>query len=152
MYKTMKIDKSLSRRDFIKLAGLGLGSLAFGPRPFQKPSTLPQFPAGDNLGRVAVYPNYYSTALMSQPNANAAKIRDVGQDEVVVWQREVVGTNVSGRTNTKWVETPDGFIYAADLQPVRNLPNTPLTGVPAGKPGFWAEVTVPYVGSQSAGV
>jgi len=141
----MKIDKSLSRRDFIKLAGLGLGSLAFGPRSLQKPSALPQFPAGDTLGRVAVYPNYYSTALMSQPNANAAKIRDVGQDEVVVWQREVVGTNVAGRTNTRWVQTPNGFIYAADLQPVRNLPNTPLTGVPAGKPGFWAEVTVPYV-------
>src|SRR5512146_2212538 len=51
----------------------------------------------------------------------------------------------SGRTNTRWVETSDGFIYATDLQPVRNLPNTPLTAVPQGKSGFWAEVTVPYV-------
>jgi lipoprotein-anchoring transpeptidase ErfK/SrfK len=136
----------LSRRDFIKVAGLGLGALAFKPNTsFGRPSLLPQFPAGDRLGRVAVTPNFYSTQLKAQPNENAAKVRDVGQDEVVVWQREVVGTSVSGRTNTRWVETPDGFIYTTDLQPVRNLPNTPLTAVPAGKPGFWAEVTVPYV-------
>jgi hypothetical protein len=72
----------------------------------------------------------------------------VGQDEVVVWQREVVGTEVMGRNNKKWVETPEGYIYAADLQPVRNIPNTPLTALPAGKPGFWAEVTVPYIDLQ----
>ncbi len=138
-----------SRRDFIKVAGLGLGVLAFSPRePWRAPARLPQFPAGDYLGRVAVTPNFYSTPLRSQPDENSAKIRDVGQDEVVVWQREVVGTSVSGRTNTRWVETPEGFIYAVDLQPVRNQPNQPITGVPAGKPGFWAEVTVPYVDLQ----
>ena len=135
-----------SRRDFIKVAGLGLGALALRPQlPLGSLQRLPQFPAGDYLGRVAVTPNFYSTPLKSQPNENASKIRDVGQDEIVVWQREVVGTSVSGRTNTRWVETPDGFIYAADLQPVRNQPNTPITAIPAGKSGFWAEVTVPYV-------
>ncbi len=135
-----------SRRDFIKVAGLGLGVLAFSPRePWRAPMRLPQFPEGDYLGRVAVTPNFYSTPLRSQPDENSAKIRDVAQDEVVVWQREVVGSSVLGRTNTRWVETPEGFIYAVDLQPVRNQPNQPITSVPAGKPGFWAEVTVPYV-------
>ncbi len=144
----MKKPSSPSRRDFIKMAGLGVGSLAFGPARFPSLTQSPQFPAGDYFGRVAVTPNFYSTELKSQPNENASKIRDVGQDEIVVWQREVVGTSVSGRTNRRWVETPDGFIYAVDLQPVRNLPNTPIAGVPAGKPGFWAEVTVPYVDLQ----
>lgn len=111
-------------------------------------TSLPQFPAGDYLGRVAVTPNFYSTELKAQPNETAAAIRSVGQDEIVVWHREVIGTGVSGRTNLRWVETPDGFIYAPDLQPVRNLPNTPTTAIPAGKPGFWAEVTVPYVELQ----
>ena len=138
---------SPSRRDFLKLSGLGLGALALSPLKgtFSNVSPLPQFPAGDRLGRVAVYPNYYSTEMKAQPNENAAKVRDVPQDEVVVWQSEVVGTNVSGRNNATWVETPEGYIYLPDLQPVRNLPNTPLTGMPAGKSGFWAEVTVPYV-------
>jgi L,D-transpeptidase-like protein len=138
-----------SRRDFIKVAGLGLGALAFKRTgALASPRPLPQFPAGDLLGRVAVTPNFYSTELKPQPDENATKIRDVGQDEIVVWQREVVGTSVLGRTNRRWVETPDGFIYTVDLQPVRNIPNTPAGSLPAGKSGFWAEVTVPYVDLQ----
>ncbi len=145
-------DSSPSRRDFMKIAGFGLGALAlqkgatFGARrPIGGAAALPQFPAGENLGRVAVFPNYYSTALRSQPTENAPAIRNVAQDEVVVWQRDVIGSNVSGRANRLWAQTPDGFIYAADLQPVHNVPNTPTTSIPAGKAGFWGEVTVPYV-------
>ncbi len=141
-----------SRRDFIKMAGLGLGALAFQSRPKlgrsgpgEQSVVLPQFPAGENLGRVAVLPNFYSTALKSQPNENAPTIRNVSQDEIVVWQRDVVGTNVAGRANRRWAETPDGYIYAVDLQPVRNVANAPVTAIPGGKAGFWAEVTVPYV-------
>ncbi len=139
-----------SRRDFMKLAGLGLGALAFSPREaLARPRLLPQFPQGERLGRVAVTPNFYSTQLKAQPDENANRIRDVGQDEVVVWQREVVGSSVSGRTNRRWVETPEGYIYAVDLQPVRNQPNdAPATAIPQGKSGMWGEVTVPYVDLQ----
>jgi L,D-transpeptidase-like protein len=147
---------NLSRRDFLKLSALGLGSLAFSPhavlaRLHRGPLPLPQFPAGDFLGRVAVTPNFYSTELKSKPNSNETTIRNVGQDEIVVWQREVIGTDVAGRNNKTWVETPQGYIYANDLQPVRNLPNTALNALPAGKDGFWAEVTVPYVDLQLQG-
>lgn len=150
----MKHSSFPSRRDFLKLAGLGVGALTFAPlrlSPFSQKTgalRLAQFPAGDRLGRVAVTPNFYSTPLMSQPNENSSKIRDVVQDEIVVWQRDVVGSNMSGRTSRRWVETPEGFIYTPDLQPVRNLPNAPVTSLPAGKSGFWAEVTVPYVDLQ----
>jgi hypothetical protein len=137
-----------SRRDFLKLAGLGLGYLALRPGPTQEIRRLPQFPAADYLGRVAVTPNFYSTALRAQPDENAPVLRNVPQDEVVVWQREVIGTNVAGRVNRRWVQTPDGFFYTADLQPVKNLVNIPVTSLPAGKDGFWAEVTVPYVDLQ----
>ncbi|HVN17086.1 MAG TPA: L,D-transpeptidase [Anaerolineales bacterium] len=135
--------RPISRRDFMKLTGLSLGALAL--RPYLNTQPLPQFPKGDKLGRVAVQPNYNFTMLRPSPNENDSVIRQVAQDEVVVWQREVIGTSVSGRTNRTWVETPDGYIYAPDLQPVRNLPNAPVTGIPGGKNGFWAEVTVPYV-------
>jgi lipoprotein-anchoring transpeptidase ErfK/SrfK len=141
----MQKRRDLTRRDFLKLAGLGLSSLAFRQPALATVPHLPQFPQGDYLGRVAVTPNFYSTQLKSQPNENAPALRNVAQDEVVVWLRDVVGTNVSGRTNMRWAQTPDGFIYAPDLQPVRNLPNAPLNGVPQGKAGFWGEVTVPYV-------
>lgn len=145
-----------SRRDFLKLSAAGLASLAFnsysGMYGFgRKPLPLPQFPAGDFLGRVAVTPNFYSTELKPRPNSNEATIRNVGQDEIVVWQRSVVGTDVAGRNNRTWAETPEGYIYANDLQPVRNIPNTPLASLPEGKTGFWAEVTVPYVELQLQG-
>ncbi|MBI1855443.1 MAG: L,D-transpeptidase [Chloroflexi bacterium] len=138
---------SLSRRDFLKLSGLGLGALALNPfrNAPSLPAKLPQFPAGDRLGRIVVTPNYYSTELKPSPNVNVPAIRNVAQDEVVVWQREVVGTEAYSGTSTRWVETPEGFIYAPYVQPVRNLPNTPIASLPAGKQGFWAEVTVPYV-------
>jgi len=43
------------------------------------------------------------------------------------------------------VETPEGYIYEPHLQSSRNILNTPITTMPEGKAGFWAEVTVPYV-------
>lgn len=143
----MKFD-SLSRRDFLKLAGLGASTLALNPcwslRDFSVP-VLAQFPAGNQLGRIAVQPDFYHTPLMSSPNANAAPIRNMNQDDVVVWLREVVGTTAVSSVSRRWVETPDGYLYLPHVQPVKNLPNTPINAVPAGKPGFWAEITVPYV-------
>jgi hypothetical protein len=59
-----------------------------------------------------------------------------------------VGSTAVGGISRQWVETPNGYIYLPHVQPVQNLPNTPITAVPAGKPGFWAEVTVPYVDLQ----
>ena len=87
----------LSRREFLKLAGLGAGALVLNPfwgaRDFSVPA-LAQFPAGDRLGRIAVTPDFYSTELKSSPDQNATAIRKVGQDEVFVWLREVVGTTL----------------------------------------------------------
>lgn len=142
----MMTSPSLSRRDFLRLAGLGAGALALSP--FKRLRPLPAFPAGERLGRVAVTPNFYSTELKPRPDSRAPTIRNVAQDEVVVWNREVIGTDAYGGLSRRWVETPEGYIYAPHLQPVRNLPNTPLSALPPGVPGFWAEVTVPYVDLQ----
>lgn len=146
------MNQNFSRRDFLKIAGAGLGafaSLAFNPyKPSRRPSELPQFPAGDKLGRVAVTPNYYSTELKATPNKDAPAIRNLNQDEVVAWHREVIGTDAYYGFSRSWVDTGEGYVYVPHLQPVRNQPNTPLTAIPEGKQGFWAEVTVPYVDLQ----
>ncbi len=128
----------LSRRDFLKLAGLGLGALAL--RPFEK-LRLPQFPAGDRLGRVL-----FAANALSQPNFDAPVVSQLYEDTIVEWNRETVATYRNPNVfNQRWVETPQGFIYSPSVQPVRNLPNIPLDAIPAGEPGFWADVTVPYV-------
>jgi hypothetical protein len=139
--------RAISRRDFLKLASMGLGAMAFDPFErialFQSPRL--QFPTGERLGRVSVFPNFYSTEIKVKPQEYAASVRSISEDEVVEWLREVIGTNYFGGISRTWVETPEGYIYAPFLQPIRNLPNTPITAMPEGKTGFWAEVTVPYV-------
>jgi len=134
---------TLSRRDFLKLTGLGLGALAFNPfKPESFPLALPQFPTGDHLGRV-----FGKTDIHSEPSFNAPAVKTVYDDEVVVWQQEVItrGALNFDVINQRWAKTPDGYIYAPALQLVKNLPNTPITAAPNGQSGFWAEVTVPYV-------
>ncbi len=138
---TRKINKAashLTRRDFLKVAGLGLGGLAFLPWESKSSSTV-NFPQGDQLGRVTVG----KTELKSRPDADSQTVGDVYEDMVVIWLRESVGRNPL-RINQRWVETPDGYIWAPYLQPVRNSLNIPLTALPAPN-GMWVEVTIPYI-------
>jgi len=136
------MNRNLSRRDFLKIAGAGLGALAFNPLKLKEfPLVLPQFPVGERLGRV-----FSMIDVRSEPSINAPSVNVLYDDAVVVWEQEVVtsGAKDPNLINQRWVKTPDGFIYADNVQPVKNLPNTPLTAIPDGKPGFWAEVTLPY--------
>ncbi len=83
---------------------------------------------------------------MAAPDINSEAVKEIYEDTVLPWLKEVTATNIDpNRINQNWVETPDGYVYIADFQPCRNLPNTPMTSLPQGKSGFWAEVTVPYV-------
>jgi hypothetical protein len=145
---------SLSRRDVLKLAGLGFGAMAFRPKPrdleqFYLPKQLPQFPNSPVIGRVVDRLALRNQALYD-PTVNNA-IQELGADTLVEWGRVVVGS-AAGLSNQTFVETPQGFIYASSLQPTRNLPNVPLQQIPAGKAGFWAEVTVPYIDLTLDGV
>jgi hypothetical protein len=147
--KVLLMKKTISRRDFLKLAGLGLGAMAFSPYKLPSlenlpaPKRLPEFPNSAIIGRVVDN----GINLRSRPtNAPGTDIRQLGADTLVEWNREVVGSVIGGElVNQRYVETPLGFIYGSAVQPTRNLPNTPITEIPAGKNGFWAEVTVPYV-------
>ena len=134
---------NLSRRDFVKLTGLGLGALAFNPfKPQRLPMALPQFPAGDRLGRA-----FGKSDIHTEPSFTAPVVKTLYDDDVVVWQQEVITSGALNFDviNQRWAKTPDGYIYAPALQPVKNLPNAPITAIPNGQIGFWAEVTVPYV-------
>jgi hypothetical protein len=140
--------RSFSRRDFLKLAGVGLGALAFRPFNYKSldalyaPKRLPQFPNSEIIGRLVD-----QTDIRSRPTNDPLLNTSIGTlpaDTPIPWEREVIGTAV-GLTNQKYLETPQGYIWSSRVQPTRNLPNTPITAIPAGQPGFWVEVTVPYV-------
>jgi len=136
---------SFSRRDFMKVAGIGLGALAFRPFDFEAlytPKRLPQFPASEIIGRMTG-----TTEVRARPSNDplvGTPVATLYDDNLIEWTREVVGTAI-GLTNQKYLETPQGYVWSSRVQPTRNLPNTPVTEIPAGQPGFWAEVTVPYI-------
>lgn len=139
------MNRSFSRRDFLKVSGLGLGAMAFKPFEFENlyiPKRLPQFPASEIIGRMLGM-----TDVRTRPSNNDSIGVSVGKlydDNLIEWGREVVGEAI-GLTNQKYLETPQGYIWSSRVQPTRNLPNIPITEMPAGQTGFWAEVTVPYV-------
>lgn len=131
---------SISRRDALKLAGLGLGSMLL-PRPATGLFD-PVYPDATRLGRVCIA----NVDVMSRPDATSSSVGRLYEDTVVEWLREVVGYHPY-RFNQRWVETPEGYIWASSLQPVENHPNetAPVLRDTSLGAGVWAEVTVPYV-------
>lgn len=129
----------VSRRDFLKIAALGMGS--FSLRSLQRLFPLPEFPDYDRLGRVCAG----KVILKARPDIDSPDVGSLYEDAVVPWLREVAGSRPLWNSQ-RFVETPDGFLYAPNLQPVRNEPNQPLNSFPAGEQaqGMWVEVSVPY--------
>lgn len=132
---------SFSRREFLKLAALSLGSL--GLSPFRRLFALPEFPDSERLGRVC----YGKWDLKARPHSDSETVGSVMDDAVLPWLREAPGYYSLYRNNQRWVETPSGYIWGAYFQPVRKHLNQPVDSMPQTGigPGMWVEVTVPYV-------
>jgi lipoprotein-anchoring transpeptidase ErfK/SrfK len=131
----------LSRRGFLKAGFFGAGAVVM--QPWLKWDHLQSdWPDAEKLGRNCTggWIN-----LRAKPTANSEKLDTLYEDALVVWLREVMGEPAS--MTRRWIETPNGYLYAPGVQPVYNKPNQALTELPMtpiGK-GMWAEVTVPYV-------
>ena len=69
---------AISRRDFLKLTGMGLGALVLDPFEHLSLSQQPplQFPTGERLGRVGVFPDWYFTEIKSKPTGYSTTIRN----------------------------------------------------------------------------
>lgn len=139
------MNRQISRRDFLKGSLLGLGGLLVTPTQAQNFLTsLPAaitFPKG-KLGRVT----RGKIDVKARPNLDSATTKVLYEDNVVQWIAERIGEpNIYRGNSRRWVETPEGYIYSPDLQPVFNYLNEPLKELPAqnGVKGMWAEVTVP---------
>ncbi len=131
----------ISRREILKIAAAGLTGLAL--RPFEQLWGMTEFPQAEKLGRACA-----TIEIKNRPDPESPTLGLLYEDYVVPWLREVSGKNpYYVFNNQRWVEIPDGYVYAPYLQPVRNLANTPVSALPTGSlgSGMWAEVTVPYV-------
>ncbi len=120
----------------IMLAGL------FMPRRTASSLREGGFPEAERLGRV----NVGKVERKISPDIDSQTVDVLYEDAVVPWLREVVGRNPY-RVNQRWVDTPDGYIWAPYLQPVKNTQNLPILILPEYSigEGMWVEVTVPWV-------
>ncbi len=121
----------LSRRDVLKLTGLGLLGMvlpAFGKRRLA-------MPAGQQ-GRVA----YARIGLYQRPSFTARRLAHLWLDEVLPIAAVVIGD--APEYNRLWYYIPDrGYVHSGGVQPVRLELNQPQP-VPDG--GALGEITVPY--------
>jgi hypothetical protein len=133
----------LSRRDFLKSSMITAGAIFIKPGKIWQSSNA-QWDTNAQLGRNC---SGGMITMRAKPSIDSPKVKDLYEDEVVVWNQEVIGEAPLGVLSRRWVETPEGYLYAPNVQPVRNNPNEPLTSLPATSEGtgMWAEVSVPYV-------
>ena len=86
--------------------------------------------------------------IKQKPDPGSTTVKTVYNDNVLVLNREVIGKPYSLYWKKRiWYETPEGYIPAISVQPVKNQPNQPLNELPSygEKPGMWVEVSVPFV-------
>jgi hypothetical protein len=134
------MNSSLSRRDFLRLSLLSLGSLAFRGRPDLLAYTLPedQIPRPVAIGRVAAdYVNIYQSASF--------KSEQLGRYErdTLIPLLECVQTELSWKNrNDHWYRTVKGFVHSAFIQRYQTQYNRPAASIPEG--GQLGEITVAY--------
>jgi hypothetical protein len=137
-----------SRRDFLKLGGLGLAGLAFAPRKQGGISF-------DDAEVVRVATNSWS--VYSQPSLDATITSTWYRDDLLHVYKEITApppTPAPDQTptpnpNPVWYRVWGGYAWRARLQPVKTILNTPRDSIPADSlipagTGMLAEVTVPW--------
>jgi lipoprotein-anchoring transpeptidase ErfK/SrfK len=135
---------TITRREFCKISALSLGSL-FIPGALEAGIFLPMrllddFPQAERLGRVCAG----KVPLKQRPDMDSPDVGALFEDDVVAWLREVVGSRPLWNSQ-RFIDTPDGYLYSPNIQPVQNLPNQTLEELPPSNPaGIWVEVSVPY--------
>ncbi len=133
---------TISRKNFIKLLGLGISSVGF--QPVLRGLAQTGFPDYERLGRVCIIG---MVEIKTAPYEDSQTVGVIYEDTVIPWFRDVVAKEPNMNFyNQRWVETQDGYVYAAYIQPVKNIPNEPISQLlpmSMGE-GMWAEVTVPY--------
>jgi hypothetical protein len=123
--------KTLSRRDFLKLGGLTLASLAFT-------SFLPEFTQFEDIDLVRVAKDPVS--VYKEPT-DTSQIVGTWPRDSLIHVYETVDSGTPGY-NPIWYRVFGGYMNRGRLQKVRVHYNVPLSSIPATK--LLSEVTVPY--------
>ena len=125
----------LSRRDFLKLSGLGLISFLAPPLPLN--FSLDD-PFDGQQGRVTSNLMW----LYDMPSYNGIRTKMYWRD-LILPITNVTVSNDEAAHNRVWYEIgTEGFAYSGNVQPVRTILNTPHMDIPST--GILSEISVPY--------
>jgi hypothetical protein len=143
----MNNENTINRRTFLKASVAVAGAVPLLAKNKPLGNILPQAEAWPNSTFLGRNCTGGMINLRAEPSADSEQVNSLYEDAVVTWEKEVVGEVPAGLVSARWVKTEGGYVYAAGLQKVQNLPNVPVTSIPDTSlgPGMWAEVTVPYV-------
>lgn len=130
--------KRIERRDFLKLSGLALGSLAFRPFSLRGPEG-----GYGQLARVTIR----DIDLHAEPRDDAQIIGKRYRDQLVHIYYELNPPDAPAFYNTLWYRVWGGYLHSSYLQLVDVKFNQPLDEIREG--GQLSEVTVPYTQSYS---
>ncbi|MBN1313649.1 MAG: L,D-transpeptidase [Anaerolineae bacterium] len=141
---------SLSRRRFIKTAGLGTAALlmARGGQALAHPSMQEPGEEPFSYNELFGYPPFFGRVhgaawlrIFKEPRASGGSVRTVYSGNVIPLYRGVRGEPYDARAwSDVWFETQEGYIHSAYVVPCHEIFNEPVDDV--GK-GFWGEITVP---------
>lgn len=121
-----------SRRQFLQFGALAAASGAAQVLSRARPAWAQ---AHLGLGRVT-----RAIQVFAEPSFAAQTVRLYYSNAVLPLLERAIGDPPKSHNRT-WYRTDDGWVHSAQVQPVRNVLNTPLTNIP--DEGFLAEVTVP---------
>lgn len=125
-------NKTFSRRNFLKLAALSLGSMAFSPIVEEK-----REPSQRRLMRVGSD----SVSIHKQPNDESLILYQRYRDDLINVYYEVE-SEYGPEYNPIWYRVWGGFVHRASLVEVKHILNDIITSVPES--GQLGEITVPY--------
>ncbi len=132
----MQSKKSLSRREFLKLSGVGLWGLIRSP--LEKPSPLLK----QQQGRII----YDHISVYDRPSLSGQVVKQYWEDSIVSIKEVTIG-DIEPEYNRIWYQVgQDGYAHSGGIQPVLTRIQTPVTFIPDG--GQLAEVTVPFTDSR----
>jgi hypothetical protein len=129
----------ISRRDFLKLSGLGLASFVAIPK-FQLPRKQPQL--NNQQGRVI----YDSIHTFDIPSFSGKITHQYWTDAIIPIYEVTIGDDEPDYNRVWYRIGNDGYAHSGGIQPVKTLPQEPIADIPEG--GQLAEVSVPYTDAR----
>ncbi len=134
----MKPEK-ISRRDFLKLSGLGLAGLITPPLNFHFDD-----PFSALQGRVTTRTIW----MYDRPSSGATQVKICQRDLLLNITNAAISDDITTH-NRVWYEIgKEGFVYSGSIQPVRTILNTPRMDIPIN--GLLTEISVPYTDAYEA--